>query len=88
METIKLQFPVKQGDEKITELKMRRPKVLDMMAANFKKTDAEKELRLFANICDVSDDVIGQLDMADYQALQAAYVAFLSSRQPMPGKPA
>ena len=41
-------------------------------------TDAEKEIRIFANLCEVSPDVIEGLDMADYRALQKVYEGFLS----------
>lgn len=60
-------------------LHMRRPKVRDMLAAEKSKgTDAEKEIVLFANLCEVTPAEIEALDMVDYQQLQQAYQGFLS----------
>ena len=60
-------------------LTLRRPKVRDMLAADKASgSDAEKEVRVFANLCEVAPAVIEALDMADYQALQERYAGFLS----------
>lgn len=73
---IVLKFPLENG---LKELNLRRPKVRDMLASDKTKgSDAEKEIALFANLCEVTPDEIGALDMADYQALQQAYQVFLS----------
>lgn len=88
MKKIKLQYPVEADGQKIDELNMRRPKVRDMLNAETGGTDGEKEMRLFANLCDVAPDTIEQLDMADYLAVQEVYTGFLSSAQPTAGKPA
>jgi hypothetical protein len=79
METIKLKYPIDVAGEKITSLNLRRPKVRDMLAAD-KATgsDAEKEVHLFANLCEVSPDAIMELDGADYRQLQDTYSDFLS----------
>jgi hypothetical protein len=88
METIKLKYPVSDGSAEISEMKMRRPKVRDMVAADTGKTDAAKEVKLFANLCDVTEEVIGGMDMADYKTMQETYTGFLSSPRPTPAKPA
>lgn len=74
--TIELKHPEQGG---ITELVMRRPKVRDMLASEKAKGgDADKEITLFANLCEAVPATIEALDMADYQQLQQAYKGFLS----------
>lgn len=80
-EKLKLQFPVPgpAGAGAIDELFLRRPKVRDMLAGDKAGgTDAEKEIRTFANLCEVSPETIEALDMADYKRLQETDAAFLS----------
>jgi len=73
---IELSYPLDNGT---AQLNMRRPKVRDMLAADKAKgSDAEKEIAMFANLCEVAPSDIEALDMADYQALQKAYQGFLS----------
>jgi len=73
---ITLKFPNNPAADKLT---MRRPKVRDMLAAEKAKgNDAEKEILLFANLCEVAPADIEALDMADYQQLQKVYKDFLS----------
>ena len=65
--------------EKITELVLRRPKVQDRLTAERSGgSDIEKEMRLLSNLCEVAPDVILQLDLADYAALQEQLADFLS----------
>ena len=40
--------------------------------------DAEKEIQLFANLCELTPENLLDLDMADYSKLQKAYQDFLS----------
>jgi len=78
-ESIKLKYPIDVAGEQITSLNLRRPKVRDMLAAD--KTggsEGEKEVAMFANLCEVSRDAILDLDGADYGQLQKAYSGFLS----------
>lgn len=73
---IELKYPEHGG---MTALVMRRPKVRDMLASEKAKGgDADKEITLFANLCEVAPSAIEALDMADYQQLQQAYQGFLS----------
>jgi len=73
---IELKYPLGNGFDK---LRLRRPKVRDMLAADKAKgSDAEKEITMFANLCELAPIEIESLDMADYQALQKAYQDFLS----------
>ena len=79
MTTIKLKHPIKVDGVEIQELTMRRPKVRDQIAAEKGGgSDAEKELRMFANLCEITPQSLEEMDMVDYKALQEAYVDFLS----------
>lgn len=76
---IKLTEPIEINGAKVALLKLRRPKVRDMLVASKAPgSDAEREVMLFANLCEVEPAVIQDLDMADYLALQKAYQGFLS----------
>ncbi len=78
-ETIELKHPITLNGEDLQHLCLRRPKVRDMLAADKASgSDAEKEVRVFANLCEVAPTVIEELDIADYQALQERYAGFLS----------
>lgn len=71
--------PITVDGATLNELTVRRPKVRDMLAMeNAAKTDAEKEINLFANLCEVTPASLHDLDMADYSKLQKAYQDFLS----------
>lgn len=39
---------------------------------------ADMEIRLFANLCEVSPETVERLHMADYARLQDAYQSFLA----------
>ena len=79
-EWVDLQFPLDgPAGAKIDRLFLRRPKVRDMLAGDKAGgSDAEKEIRTFANLCEVSPETIEAMDMADYKRLQEAYANFLS----------
>lgn len=76
-----LKYPVQLNGVEYKELTMRRSKVADRLAvaAMRDKSDEEKEITLFANLCDVAPDVIRELDEADYPALQKVYMGFFAS---------
>ena len=79
MKTIKLDYPVLHQGEEIRELKMRRCKVRDRrLAEKSGKDDDEKEIALISNLCEVSRDVIDELDFSDYLKLQETLSGFLS----------
>lgn len=83
MQTIKLQYAVDSAGESIDELTIRRSKVKDrLLVAKLKNSsDEEKEIRLFANLCEVTPNVIEELDEADYAKLQNAYLNFFKSEE-------
>jgi hypothetical protein len=76
---ITLDYPVEMKGETVTELSIRRVKVRDqVVAAKAGGTNQDKEVRLFANLCEVSPQVIEELDMVDYRKVQEIYDGFLS----------
>jgi hypothetical protein len=82
MTEIVLDHPVTVDGKEYTVLFMRRPKVKDQKAAQkMGASDDERETMLFANLCGVTPDVIDELDMADYGAVQETYSGFLSRRR-------
>lgn len=83
MQNIELKYPVEATGETITNLTMRRSKIKDrLLVAKMKNvSDEEKEIRLFANLCEVEPKVIEELDEADYSNLQKVYLSFFNSEE-------
>jgi len=83
MQNIELKYPVEATGETITNLTMRRSKIKDRLLVAKMKTasDEEKEIRLFANLCEVEPKVIEELDEADYSNLQKVYLGFFNSEE-------
>jgi Phage tail assembly chaperone proteins, E, or 41 or 14 len=81
MQTIKLTYPIELSGATHEELTMRRSKIKDRLAvAKIKSaSDEEKEIRLFANLCEVEPKVIEELDESDYANLQKIYLGFFNS---------
>jgi hypothetical protein len=79
-EHIELDYPVTVDGTKISALDMRRVKVKDqLIAEKGGGTDSEKEVSLFANLCEATPETIKELDVADYLKLQGVFNGFLSS---------
>lgn len=81
MHTVELKYPVEVTGETFTNLTMRRSKIKDRLVVAKMKTasDEEKEIRLFANLCEVEPKIIEELDEADYSNLQKVYLGFFNS---------
>lgn len=78
MQAIKLFVPVTISGLTYETINIRRPKVRDRLAVErIKKTDAEKEIALIANLTEVTVEVIEELDLADYNKVQEALQGFL-----------
>ena len=74
---IKLLHPVISDGTELRVLNLRRPKVRDViLAAKLGGSDEEKEVRMFANLCEVAPETIEEMDIADYKELQESYKAF------------
>lgn len=79
METVQLQYPITKDGQTINELTLRRPRVLDrILVEKTSSSAAEKEVKLLANLCEVTPATIEELDMADYLKLQEILGSFLS----------
>ncbi len=76
--TISLQFPITINSVEVRSLILRRPKVRDQLAAQSGGSEMEREIRLFANLTEQTPEVIQDLDLKDYQALQEGFAGFLS----------
>ena len=78
MTTISLEYAITVDGVTTKALTLRRPKVKDMLSVD-KASDsaAQKEIHLFANLCEVPMQNLLELDMRDYGQLQAAYQDFL-----------
>lgn len=82
MSEIQLQHPFTVDGEHITHLKLRRPKVKDRIASEqVEGTLAEKELKLMAILCHVSEKVIQEMDLSDYRQLQDKIASYLVQDQ-------
>ena len=81
MQRIELKYPIESNGESLSQLSMRRSKVKDRLIVAKMKTasDEEKEIRLFANLCEVSPNIIEDLDESDYAKLQNSYMDFFKS---------
>jgi hypothetical protein len=79
MGKVKLATPIEVSGVKTDSLTMREPKVRDMLAAEkIGKSGAEREIAMFAMLCEVTSDEIESLSMRDYGSLQETYSDFLS----------
>jgi len=77
MKKILLKYPVSHQGAEYAELNMRRPKTRDMVASEKVGTSqADHEVGLIANLCQVSPDVILELDWSDYTQAQEALKGF------------
>lgn len=78
LKVIKLTYPINLNNVEYKELKMRRSKVRDRLAVTkMSGSDEEREIRLIANLCDITPEVIEELFEKDYQKLQQEYLNFL-----------
>ncbi|MGX9427975.1 phage tail assembly protein [Bradyrhizobium sp. LeoA1S1] len=74
---ITLDFPIEVDGKSYKTLTMRRPKTKDSLkAAKFKGHDADKGILLLSDLCNVSPDVIEELDEIDAKKLSDQLDAF------------
>ena len=76
--SITLEFPVTIAEAKVSVLSMRRANVGDVLKANRTKDEIEREINLFADLCELSPDAIRSLDLKDYNQLQEVFRSFTS----------
>jgi hypothetical protein len=74
---INLNYPVTHNGQTYESLTLRRSKIKDRLAVSkMTCSDEEKEIRLFANLCEVPPEVLMELDESDYKKLQTEYMSF------------
>jgi len=80
--TVELSEPITVDGAEVRSLTMRRPKVRDQILAEKREgSNAEREVAMFANLCEVPEAAIQDLDLGDYFQLQEAYQGFFDSQQ-------
>lgn len=80
MQTISLIEPITVNGTTYDQLNIRRPKVRDRLAVErMKKSEAEKEIVMIANLAEVDAKVIEELDLADYAKIQGIFADFLEA---------
>ena len=76
---VTLTYPIEHDGLPIKDIALRRPTVGDHLSVQkMTASDAEKEIRLIANLSELAPEVIYQLDMKDYAAIQKVLGDFLS----------
>jgi hypothetical protein len=75
---IELSTPIKIDGADVTALRMREPTVNDQLVMDAKGgTDAQRELSLMANLCQVKPEDLKKLTLRDYKKVQKAFSGFL-----------
>jgi len=83
---INLDFPITVSGVEVSHLIMRRPKVRDLMAAQKTGgTEAEMGIALVANLCEITQDDVLELDSLDWDKCEAQVQAFKSARSQKSG---
>lgn len=81
--TIELKYPVTIDGTEVRVFQMRRPKVRDQLLMEKSgmagKSDAEREVFLFANLLEIAPKDLEDLDMSDYKKIQRVYGDFLEA---------
>jgi hypothetical protein len=77
--TVTLEYPFEFEGQTIKTLSLRRPTVGDNLAVQkAAATDAEREIRLLANLAEVAPEALHRMDLKDYGKLQTTLASFLS----------
>ena len=78
---ITLRHPFDHDGARIASVTMRRPLVRDLRAAQGSAgpgaSDAEVELAMFSNLCEMAPETWDAMDLGDYRQVQRAYEGFL-----------
>jgi hypothetical protein len=84
---IELEYPIVVDGVEVSSVTMRRLKVADLMAYDkMKCSEAERDLRTLANICELPPAALQEMDAADYLELREVMQGFLSRAQKSVGK--
>lgn len=77
-EDIPLSRAIDINGTKVATLRMRQPLVSDQrLMSKMQGDDAEREIKLMSNLCEVTPDDIQKLSMRDYKKVQGQYYDFL-----------
>ena len=80
---IELDFPIKLNGAEISTITMRRPKTRDDVTyARSGKDVVDRNLDLYASLCEMTPDEILELDSTDYDKLEDQYRSFKGRRSP------
>ncbi|WP_027390861.1 phage tail assembly protein [Chrysiogenes arsenatis] len=75
---INLKHPITVDGAEVKVLTMRAPRVRDeLAAAKSSKMQEERDVRLLANLCEVTPETIEELHIVDFKQLQEGYRDFL-----------
>lgn len=74
---VKLQHPLKDGGTDVSVLKLRRPKVRDMMVMDEVEGNLQKSVRMISQLSDLPVAVIEEMDAADFNKASEVVEAFL-----------
>lgn len=76
-EIIELEYPVLIDGTAVEELSMRRPTVRDqILFEDGKGSEARKIVKMLANLCEVSEDTIMDLDQVDFLKISEVLSGF------------
>ncbi len=79
MQIIELQYPIEVNGATVSTITLRRPTVRDrLVAEKAGGSEAEREIRLIANLGEMAPADVELLDMADYVKIQEHLTDFLS----------
>lgn len=74
---IKLKHGITIAGAKVQSIRMRAPTVADTLAADkMGGSSAEKELAIFANLCELAPQDLQGMLLSDYKLLQEAWASF------------
>lgn len=75
--TIELKHGIEMAGATVKVIKMRAPTVADTLAAEkMGGSDAEREVALFANLCELAPSDLHGMQIVDYKKLQEAWRGF------------
>lgn len=73
------QITLSRAYDGLNQICMREPTVQDLLSAELQakgKSDAEQEITMFANLCEITPDFIKGLGLKDYKRIQESYRLF------------
>lgn len=75
--TVQLRKSVSIDGTEVKALRMREPTVQDQLdIQKFKGNEAQQDVQMMANLCEVSPKDLAQLSLRDYKRLQEVFLDF------------